>query len=296
LLAKRTNPVAFKLIERRNKQTPEGAEMTFVDHLEELRWHIIRSLLAVIIMAILIFVFMDEVMDLVVFGPLNNGFVTYTWLCDFGRSIGIGDSLCLPAPNVQMQTTTFGGQFMGAISIAFVGGFIAAFPYVLWEIWRFIKPALTPKELKSSRGAIAFVTFFFLLGISFGYFLLAPFTFSFLANFQIGTAKLIETKPVLNDYISNLVDITLGTGLAFQLPVISYVLTRIGLITPNFLKEYRKFAIVALLVLAAVITPSPDWMSQMIVVIPLLLLYEFSIIVSKRVYKQDAEEEEKEWG
>lgn len=296
MLAKRFIPVAFKLIERRNKQTPEGAEMTFVDHLEELRWHIIRSLLAVIIMAILIFVYMDEVMDLVVFGPLNNGFVTYTWLCDFGRNIGIGDSLCLPAPNVQMQTTTFGGQFMGAISIAFVGGFIGAFPYILWEVWRFIKPALTPKELTSSRGAIAFVTFFFLLGISFGYFLLAPFTFSFLANFQIGTTNVIETKPVLNDYISNLVDITLGTGLAFQLPVISYVLTRIGLITPNFLKEYRKYAIVALLVLAAVITPSPDWMSQMIVVIPLLLLYEFSIIVSKRVYKQDAEKEEKEWG
>jgi sec-independent protein translocase protein TatC len=289
--------VAFKLIERRKKQMDdEGAEMSFVDHLEELRWHIVRSLLAVILMAILIFIFLDPVMDWVVFGPLNDGFVTYKWLCAFGQKIGAGDALCLPAPNVAMQTTTFGGQFMGAISIAFVGGFVAAFPYIFWEIWRFIKPALTPKELKSSRGAILFVSFFFFLGVSFGYFLLAPFTFSFLANFKIGSANLIETKPVLNDYISNLVDITLGTGLAFQLPVISYVLTRIGLITPNFLKEYRKYAVVALLVLAAVITPSPDWMSQLIVVLPLLGLYELSIIISKRVYKQDKEREEAEWG
>ena len=288
--------MAFKLIERRRKQTEDGAEMSFVDHLEELRWHIVRSLLAVIIMAILIFIFLDQVMDIVVFGPLNEGFVTYKYLCKFGHWLGAGDSLCLPTPEVQMQTTTFGGQFMGAISIAFVGGFVAAFPYIFWEIWRFIKPALTPKELKSSRGAIFFVSFFFLLGVSFGYFLLAPFTFSFLANFKIGSMNVIETKPVLNDYISNLVDITLGTGLAFQLPVVSYVLTRIGLITPNFLKEYRKYAVVALLVLAAVITPSPDWMSQLIVVLPLLGLYELSIVISKRVYRQDKEREEAEWG
>jgi sec-independent protein translocase protein TatC len=277
-------------------QTEEGAEMSFIDHLEELRWHIVRSLLAVIIMAIVIFLFLDQVMDVVVFGPLNDGFVTYKYLCEFGTWIGAGDSLCLPTPQVQMQTTTFGGQFMGAISIAFVGGFVAAFPYIFWEVWRFIKPALTPKELKSSRGAIFFVTFFFMLGISFGYFLLAPFTFSFLANFKIGSMNVIETKPVLNDYIDNLVDITLGTGLAFQLPVISYVLTKIGLITPGFLKEYRKYAVVGLLVLAAIITPSPDWMSQLIVVLPLLALYEFSIVVSRRVYKQDVEKEEAEWG
>lgn len=288
--------MAFKLIERRKKQTSEGAEMSFVEHLEELRWHIIRSLIAIVVMAIVIFVFLDPIMDAVVFGPLNDGFVTYKWLCALGRKLGVGDTLCLPSPEVQMQTTTFGGQFMGAISIAFVGGFIAAFPYIFWELWRFVKPALTPRELKSSRGAILFVTFFFMLGIAFGYFLLAPFTFSFLANFKIGTHNVIETKPVLNDYISNLVDITLGTGLAFQLPVVSYVLTRIGLITPNFLIEYRKYAFVGLLVLAAVITPSPDWMSQMIVVTPLVLLYEFSILLSKRVYKQDKEREEAEWG
>ena len=269
--------------------------MSFVDHLEELRWHIVRSLIAVMVCAIAAFVFIDEIMDAVVFGPIAKGFVTYSWLCEFGRNIGVGDSLCLPAPNVEMQTTTFGGQFFGSISIAIVVGFIIAFPYILWEVWRFIKPALTPEELRASRGAIAFVTFFFLLGIAFGYFLLAPFTFSFLSNYQIGTQNVITTKPVLNDYIDNLVNIIIGCGLAFQLPVVSYVLTRIGLITPSFLKEYRRYAYVALLVIAAVITPSPDWISQMIVVIPLVTLYEFSIVLSQRVYREELKREAEEW-
>lgn len=287
--------VAFKLLERRAANSAaEGAEMSFVDHLEELRWHVVRSLLAVIICAVVIFIYIDEVMDIVVFGPIEKGFVSYDLLCRFGRSIGAGDNLCLPFPNVQMQTTTFGGQFISSITIAFVCGFIVAFPYVFWEVWRFVKPALTPRELRSTRGAIAFVTFFFLLGVAFGYFLLAPFTFSFLANYKVGTYNLIETKPVLNDYIDNLVDITVGSGLAFQLPVLSYVLTRIGLITPTFLREYRKYAYVALLVIAAIITPSPDWMSQMVVVLPLVSLYEFSIVLSGRVYRQEQKRME-EW-
>jgi sec-independent protein translocase protein TatC len=288
--------VALKLLERRQAAAgEEGAEMSFIDHLEELRWHIVRALLAVIICAVLVFVYIDEVMDLVIFGPIEKGFVTYSWLCNLGHKIGAGDSLCLPVPNVQMQTTTFGGQFMSSITIAFITGFIVAFPYVFWEVWRFIKPALKPTELKYTRGAIFWVTFFFLLGVAFGYFLLAPFTFSFLANYHIGTHNIIETKPVLNDYIDNLVDITVGAGLAFELPVISFVLTRIGLITPQFLRDYRKYAFVALLVVAAIITPSPDWMSQVIVVLPLLVLYEFSIIVSAKVSREQAKKDEEEW-
>ncbi len=298
--------MALKLLKRRevNKKLTnpddefhdyeEESEMSFVDHLEELRWHVIRSLLAVMLCGIVIFVYIDPIMDMVIFGPIEKGFVTYDWLCNLGRSIGIGDSLCLPPPDVQMQTTSFGGQFISSITISFVSGFIVAFPYILWEVWRFVKPALRPNELSSTRGAIAFVTFFFLMGVSFGYFILAPFTFSFLANYKIGTYNIIETKPVLDDYISNLVDITLGTGLAFQLPVLSYVLTRIGIITPKFLREYRKYAYVGLLVLAAVITPSPDWMSQVIVVLPLIALYEFSVFISGRVYKKELEKEE-EW-
>lgn len=269
--------------------------MSFVDHLEELRWHIVRSVIAIVVCAIVVFVYIDEVMDLVIFGPIEKGFVTYEWLCKLGHKIANSDALCLPVPNVQMQTTTFGGQFISSITIAFISGLIVAFPYVLWELWRFVKPALKPNELKNTRGAIFWVSFFFLLGVAFGYFMLAPFTFSFLSNYKVGTHNIIETKPVLNDYIDNLVDITVGSGLAFELPVISFVLTRIGLITPMFLKEYRKYAYVALLVIAAVITPSPDWMSQMIVVLPLVCLYEFSVVVAGRVYSQDKKKELQEW-
>lgn len=287
--------MALKILEWRKANTGDDAEMSFVDHLEELRWHVIRALLAIIICAVVVFVYIDEVMDVVIFGPIEKGFVTYTWLCKVGNQLGMGDALCLPAPEVQMQTTTFGGQFISSITIAFVCGIIVAFPYVFWELWRFVKPALKPNELKHTRGAIFFVTFFFLLGVAFGYFLLAPFTFSFLANYKIGTHNIIETKPVLNDYIDNLIDITVGSGLAFELPVVSFVLTRIGLITPRFLREYRRYAYVALLIIAAIITPSPDWMSQMIVVLPLMSLYELSIIISARVSRQIIKREQEEW-
>ena len=276
-----------------NKRGQER-EMTFVDHLEELRWHIVRSLIAVIITAILIFIYIDWIYDNVITGPLQPDFVSYRALCQFSHWVGIGDSLCLPPAKVDLQVITFGAQFMSSITIAFMGGIIVAFPYIFWEFWRFIRPALTQKELRSTRGAIFYVSFFFFTGGAFGYFLLAPFTFSFLANYQLGKSGILVTKPTLNDYIENLTNITLGAALAFQLPVVAYVLTRIGIITPKFLRTYRKYAYVAILVIAAIITPSPDWMSQMIVCVPLVLLYEFSIGISKRVLKQ-LEKKEKEF-
>jgi sec-independent protein translocase protein TatC len=279
-----------------NKRKTDNPEMTFIDHLEELRWHIMRSVLAILIGAIVVFIYIDWVFDTIIAGPLQANFYTYTTLCKFSQWIGAGDALCLPPPKVaELQTTTFGSSFMSSITIAFVGGFIFAFPYIFWEFWKFVKPALSPKELKSTRGAIVFVSIFFFLGVSFGYFLLAPFTFSFLANYTIGTKAILIARPTLADYMENLVDIIIGSALAFQLPVISYVLTRIGLITPNFLKTYRKYSYVAILVIAAIITPSPDWMSQMIVFIPLALLYEFSVLISKRVFKREEEKAKRDW-
>jgi len=279
--------MAKSLFNRNNTQ----GEMSFIDHLEALRWHIIRSLLAILVLAVFIFIQIDWIFDHVILGPIQKNFITYTGLCKFSHWVGMGDSLCMPPVNVPLQANTFGTQFMTSISISFLGGFLAAFPYVFWELWRFVKPALTEKELKSTRGSIFFVSFFFFAGAGFGYFLLAPFTYSFLANYQLGNSGIMRTIPTLSDYIENLVDIIIGSALAFQLPIISYVLTRIGLITPAFLKNYRKYAYVAILVIAAIITPSPDWMSQMIVTIPLALLYELSISISKRVYKR----EEKKW-
>lgn len=268
--------------------------MTFVDHLEELRWHIVRSVIAVFSMAILIFVFQDFVFDQIILGPLSKNFVSYTALCQFSQWAHMGDALCMPPPNVDLQATTFGTQFMSSITIAFTGGLIAAFPFIFWEVWKFIKPALSTKELKSARGAIFWVSFLFFLGAAFGYFILAPFTFSFLANFQLGTQHLIITRPTLSDYIETMVDIVLGAAISFQMPIISYVLTQIGLITPQFLRTYRKYAIVAILVIAAIITPSPDWMSQLIVFIPLFILYEIGVMVSNGVHKRRLKKEE-EW-
>lgn len=279
----------FKLLNRNRKA--EQAEMSFIDHLEALRWHIVRCLIAIMVGAVLIFIKIDWIFDNVILGPIQPDFVSYTALCRFSHWIGAGNALCMPTVNITMLATSYTTQFMSSITIAFVGGFIFAFPYIFWEFWRFIKPALTTKELKTTRGAIIFVSFFFFTGAAFGYFILAPFTFSFLSNYQLGTQAIIKTTPTISDHIENLTNITLGTALAFQLPVVAYVLTRIGLITPRFLRTYRKYAIVAILVVAAIITPSPDWMSQLLVCIPLVLLYELSILISARVYNL----EQKKW-
>lgn len=271
----------------------EKAEMTFIDHLEELRSHIIRSVLAILIMATVIFIYRDWIFDYIILGPVNPDFISYRALCNFSHWAHIGDALCMPPVKVEMQTTTFGGQFLGAISIALVGGVIAAFPYIFWEFWRFVKPALKDTETKNTRFIIFWVSFFFFLGGAFGFFLLGPFTFNFLGGFQLGTKGMLTTRPTFADYVDNLTNIILGCGLAFELPVLAFILTRIGLITPSFLRSTRKYAIVVILLVAAFITPSPDWMSQLIVFIPLFLLYELSIIVSARVYKKEQAKEKK---
>ena len=271
------------------------AEMSFVDHLEALRWHIVRSVLVILVLAVVIFVKIQWVTDNILFGPLNPNFVSYTGFCRFSHWIHAGDAFCLPPLQIKMQATQFGTQFVSSFTIAILGGFIAAFPYVFWEFWRFVKPALKPNELKNTRFAIFWVSFFFFLGSAFGYFVLSPFTFNFLASFHISGRNAIMTIPTLDDYISNITNMLLGCGIAFEMPVLSFVLTKVGLITPKFLKTYRKYAIVVILVVAAVITPSPDWISQMLVFIPLFSLYELSVAISKKVYKEELEKEKEEW-
>jgi sec-independent protein translocase protein TatC len=277
---------------RNNSGNPE---MSFVDHLEALRWHIVRAVLAIMIVAVVVFLNMNWIFEKIIYGPLRADFISYSASCKFSHFLHLGNVLCIPSiAGVKLQTTSFSSQFISSLTISLVGGFIVSFPYVFWEFWRFVKPALSTKESKNTRGAIFWVSFFFLLGISFGYFLLAPFTFSFLANYKLGFSQMIETKPTLDDYLDNMVEILIGAGLAFQLPIISYVLTRVGLITPKFLRTYRKYAYVAILIVAGIITPSPDWMSQTIVAFPLILLYELSIWVSVRVSK-DLKKKEEEW-
>lgn len=269
----------------------EGAEMSFVEHLEVLRWHLVRSALVLVLVAIGVFIFVDWVFDHIIFAPASKDFVTYKALCDFGHWLHIGDALCMPPVNIELQGNTVSGPFMSAINISFMGALIIAFPYLLWEVWRFVKPALSKKEIRYAQGSFWWVSFCFFLGAAFGYFLLAPFTFNFLANFQLGTLGVYRYLPTLDDYIDTLTSLILGCGIAFEMPVIVYVLSKLGIITPKFLKTYRKYAYVVILVVAAVITPSPDWTSQTIVAVPLILLYEISILLSKRVDKEKAKEE-----
>ena len=227
--------------------------MTFIDHLEELRTHIIRSVLAILVGAIVIFIYRDWVFDQVLMGPIRPDFVSYRVLCQFSHWAHMGDALCMPPVEVKLITNTFGGQFLGAISMALVFGIIIAFPFIFFEFWRFVKPALKEKEAKNTRFVIFWVSFFFFTGAAFGYFLLGPFTFNFLAGFKLGTQGSITTLPTFADYVDNLTNLILGCGLAFELPVLAFILTKIGLITASFLKKTRKYAIVVILLISAFI-------------------------------------------
>jgi sec-independent protein translocase protein TatC len=282
----------FKRI--RKGENSENAEMSFIDHLEALRWHLVRAVIAWLLGAVAIFIYIDWVFDNIVYAPAHSDFITYRALCNFGHKLHLGEALCMPPVSIPLQGNTISGPFMSAISIAMIGGIIIAFPYLFWELWKFIKPALSPKEIKYARGSIFWVSLCFFSGAAFGYFLLAPFTFNFLANFTLGTVGAYKYMPTLDDYIDTLNSIILGCGVAFELPILAYVLAKIGIISAKFLKTYRKYAFVVILVVAAVITPSPDWTSQTIVAIPLLILYEISVILCARVDKQKAKEE-KEW-
>lgn len=275
-------------------QDSDESEMSFIDHLEALRWHVVRSIFAILLFGVVFFIFIDWIFDNVIMGPTRNDFISYRVLCSLSHTLRLGDSLCMPPMELNLQVTSVSGTFMSSITIAFAGGLLFALPYVLWEVWSFVKPALKPEELNYTRGVIFWISLFFFMGASFGYFLMAPFTFNFLANYKIGTEGILLYRPMLSDYLDSLIDITLGAGLAFELPMASWILSKMGLVTPKFLRTYRKYAYVALLVIAAIITPSPDWGSQLIVVIPLVLLYELSILISARVNKA-AEKKWEEW-
>ncbi|MEO7446270.1 MAG: twin-arginine translocase subunit TatC [Ferruginibacter sp.] len=279
---------------RRKRTDPEEAEMSFIDHLEALRWHLVRGLVAWLVFVILIFVKIDWIFDHIIYAPANSSFVTYSALCRFSHFLHIGDALCMPPVNIPLQGTTVSGPFMSAISIAMTGAIICAFPYLFWELWRFIRPALSQKELKYGRSSIFYVSVCFFLGALFGYYLLAPFTFNFLANFQLGTMGAYQYRPTLDDYIDTLNSIILGCGISFELPILAFVLAKIGIINATFLKTYRKYAYILILVIAAIITPSPDWTSQALVSVPLIMLFEISVLIVRRVDKEKLAEE-KEW-
>ena len=285
--------MAFSLLGWRKKDgQKEKAEMSFVEHLEVLRGHLFRSALAIAAGATVFIIYNKFFVRDVLMGPTHADFPTYKWLCKIGHAIGLGDVMCMKDIGLKMQSTSVSGQFSMYFTLIFVGGIIVAFPYIFWEFWRFVKPALTKKELSKTRGVIFWVSFLFFLGILFGYFVIAPYTVNFFANFQLDDN--IENRWTITSYIDTLVPLILGTGLAFQLPLVMFFLAKVGLMSPDFLRRNRKYAIVVILILAGIITP-PDVISQVICTIPLILLYEISIWLTVKVQKEKALEEAQEW-
>ncbi len=264
--------------------------MSFLDHLEELRWHVVRSVAAIFICMILAFVYTNWIFDNIIFAPGRVDFITFQWLCQLGERLGI-NGICVQEIPMKIQSRFLMGQFSMQLMSSFVIGLIVAFPYVVWELWRFISPGLYVREKKGSRGAVVAISGLFLLGIAFGYFILSPMTIAFLANYTI--SDMISNEFDITSYVSTVTALVFGSGLLFQLPVVVYFLTKIGIVTPAFMRQYRKHAVVAILIIGAIITPSPDPLSQSLISIPLYILYEISIFISaielRRKAKRDLE-------
>lgn len=276
----------------KKRQKDPQTEMSFIDHLEELRWHLVRSVIAILIGAVIVFVKANFVVDKILLGPAHDNFITYDWFCKMGHWVGMGNALCMAGVKAEFLATAMTEQFVTTFTVAFVGGFILAFPYVFWEFWKFVRPALSTKELKKTKGVIFWVSFLFFLGVAFGYFILTPFMVNFYFSYKL--SPMIKIMPTFSDYVENLVYTTVGIGVLFQMPLLVSVLARIGFITAKFLKKYRRHAFVIIMTAAAIITPSTDPFSLMIVTIPLYALYEASIILASRINKRQ-EKEAKEW-
>ncbi len=269
--------------------TKNPQEMSFLDHLEELRWHLIRSTLAILIVGIVAFVAKDFIFDTIIFGPKKANFPTYNLFCNIAKFLGLDESFC-EGPQFRIQSRVMAGQFSAHIWTSIWAGFIVAFPYVLYEMWRFISPGLYDNERKHARGFIFVASLLFFSGVLFGYYLISPLSINFLANYKVSEEVFNDID--LSSYISTVRASVIACGIIFELPIVIYFLTKIGLVTPEFLRKYRKFALVIVLILSAIITP-PDVASQIIVAIPVLVLYEASIYISKIVLKRQAKKEQK---
>lgn len=262
----------------------EEKEMSFLEHLEELRWHLVRSVVAILIFTVVIFCFPEILFDKIVFGPIHDDFLTYRILCQLGEKFNMA-ALCFNGlPFEKFVSLQMPSMITWHIWGSLIGGFILAFPYVAYEFWKFFKPAFQQKERKSIRGIVFIMSILFSIGVLFGYFVLCPLTVNFMGNYNVMSAS-VEIKPVFTSYVSTIINLVLGCGILFELPVVIYFLAKMGLISPTFLKRYRRHAIVVILILAAIITP-PEVASQVLVTIPLLVLYEISIFIAKRVYKE----------
>ena len=273
------------------KRAKDDNEMSFLEHLEELRWHIVRAVLSIFIVAVIAFIYHDIIFDSIILAPKNPDFLTNKLLCKLGQLVNV-NALCINTHPFEIINIRMAGQFTTHITVSLIAGIILAFPYIFWEFWRFFRPALYASEKKYTRGAVFFSSLLFVIGVLFGFYLIVPLSVNFLGSYNVSAE--VTNQINLRSYIGTVASITLASGIIFQLPILSYFLTKIGLVDPHFLKKYRKHSIVVILALSAIITP-PDIFSQVLVCFPLLFLYEIGILISKRVITKDRERLEAEW-
>jgi sec-independent protein translocase protein TatC len=262
-------------------QSLEG-EMSFFDHLEALRWHLIRAALAIVVFTIGAFVYYDWIYDHIIMAPSKPTFWTFRMMCDLGAFLH--RDMCPNNPNIQLINTEMAGQFTLQIDSSLMIGLVLGIPYLLYELWRFIKPALHDKERKAASGFVFYASFLFLSGVMFGYYVITPISLNFLAGYTVSES--IKNLFSIDSYISSVSTLTLATGLVFEMPILVYILANLGIATPKFMRETRRYAIVIILIIAAVVTPTPDMLTMTVVAIPLLLLYELSIGVASMVEKR----------
>ena len=259
------------------------AEMSFFDHIEALRWHLIRASIAIVVFTSVVFYYYDWIFDTVIMGPSKPTFWTYRMLCALGEALH-RPGFCIDKINIQLINTEMAGQFTLQINSSLLIGITLGFPYLLFELWRFIRPALHEKERKAASGFVFYATGLFITGVLFGYYVITPESINFLSGYTVSTS--IHNLFDIDSYISSVATLTLATGVVFELPILVYVLSSLGILTAKFMRDTRRYAIVAILVVAAVVTPTPDMMTMTVVSIPLFILYEVGILVSAVVEKR----------
>ncbi|MCK5694958.1 MAG: twin-arginine translocase subunit TatC, partial [Bacteroidales bacterium] len=274
-------------LSRLNMSKKTEGEMSFLEHLEVMRWHLLRSIAAIVILALVAFVFKEIVFDKIILAPKEPPFPTNRWLCQLGEILGL-ERICINQNPFTLQTVKMAEQFSMHIIVSLVAGIVIAFPYIFWEFWRFIIPALYDKEKNTAQGAVFFTSLLFILGVLFGYYIISPLSVNFLGNYKVSES--VISAPTLRSYVQTITSVVLAAGLVFQLPILVYFLSKVGLVTPDFLKKYRRHSLVLIVTLSAIITP-PDVFSQVLVALPLMVLYEIGIAISKRIMRQQAAEE-----
>jgi sec-independent protein translocase protein TatC len=262
-------------------------EMSFLEHLEVLRWHIIKAMMSILVIAIVAFIYKDIVFDRILLGPKSPEFITNRLLCEFGQIVKI-PKLCINTVPMEIISIKMAGQFSMHIMVSMVAGFIVAFPYVFFQFWRFIVPALYPQEKKVARGAVAVSSLLFILGVLFGYYIITPLSIHFFSSYSVSDT--VTNQINLISFVSTIASILLASGIVFELPILVFFLSKIGLITPGFLKKYRRHALVVILIVAAIITP-PDIFSQLLVSLPLIILYEIGIVISRSIERKRQRQE-----